>query len=206
MEGRTMSLVADIQRIQVICRVVPDGIFGPKTAAAVLRELVDAGAAEEGITGGGLDARTFKHLNTLDPKAREAFVEFIHFAKAGAASMGCDYIAISGTRSMKEQAMLRQNYLAGGPKAAPAGYSWHNFGTALDFGVFRRAQYLDETDPATAERVHAACAVHAKMCGLEWGGSWKGRDCDPPHYQIQMETSSPSEADREKFQQEGSVL
>ena len=202
-----MSFVDDVKRIQVICRVPADGIFGPVTAAAVLRELVEGGAAEEGVTGSPkIDARTQKTLDSLDPKAVHRFTEFILRAKATAATFGCDYVAICGNRTWDEQAALRRKYLAGGPKAAPAGYSWHNFGTAMDFGVFRGAQYLDDTDEATAERVHAACAAHAKHCGLEWGGLWKGRDCDPPHFQIEMEHSAPSEADREKFKREGSVL
>jgi hypothetical protein len=195
--------------IQRIVGTEPDGVFGPRTAAAVIRELVRRGEAEDGVAGSpAIDARTQKALDSLDAKAVDRFTQFILLAKATAATFGCDYLGICGTRTWEEQEELRKKYLAGGPKAAPAGYSWHNYGTAMDFGVFRMGGmfYCDEKDPALAAKVHAACAVHAPKCGLEWGGAWRGKDCDPPHYQIDMETSSPTGADREKFKREGSVL
>lgn len=202
-----MSLVRDIQMIQRICGAEPDGRFGPRTAAAVLRELVRRGEAEDGVAGSGeIDARTLKAMGSLDARAVEMFRQFVLLAKATAATYGCDYVGICGTRTWEEQTELRRKYLAGGPKAAPAGYSWHNFGTAMDFGVFKGRIYCDDSKPELAEKVHAACAVHAVECGLEWGGWWKGRDCDPPHYQIDMGRSSPSEMDREKFKRDGSVL
>lgn len=199
-----MSLVDDIKEIQRHCGADPDGVFGPDTAAAVWKELSREGAndAKEEV----LDVRTRTNLETLDAKARERFEQFTKLAKATAATFGCDYIAISGTRSFKEQEHLYQKYKAGGPKAAPAGYSWHNFGTAIDFGVFRGKSYLDSANPILAARVHEACAVHAHKLGFEWGGNWKGKSCDPPHYQIDMGRSSPNAADRAKFKREGSVL
>lgn len=204
-----MSLVEDIKTIQRVVGAEPDGIFGPMTAGAVLRELVRRGEVEDGVAAGpGIDERTRKYLDSLDAKAIPHFADFILLAKATAATFGCDYVAICGTRTFAEQAELRRKYLAGGTKAAPAGYSWHNYGTALDFGVFKNGgkTYCDDTDPALAARVHAACAVHAAACGLEWGGIWKGKDCDPPHYQVDMGHSSPTAHDRETFQREGSVL
>jgi peptidoglycan L-alanyl-D-glutamate endopeptidase CwlK len=205
-----MSLVADIKSIQRAVGTYPDGIFGPITANAVRAFLAKVEMIEgEMPKSDGIDERTRGHLDSLDPKARDQFHLFIALAKATAASMGCDYIAISSTRTWDEQAALyAQGRTAPGPKVTNArpGYSWHNFGTALDFGVFRGKVYLDGSDPATASRVHAACAVHAHACGLEWGGNWKGKSCDPPHYQIQMGRSTPSAADRARYKERGSVL
>ena len=201
-------MIDDIKAIQRHVGAEPDGVFGPVTAQAVLLELSARAGLERDEPPVTIDERTRSHIATLDAKARERFVQFVHYAKATAATMGCDYIAISGTRTWEEQQELRRKYLKGGPKAAPAGYSWHNFGTALDFGVFQGGGkiYCDASKPELAQRVHAACAAHAKACGLEWGGDWKGRDCDPPHYQIDMGHSSPTAADRAKYQKEGSVL
>ena len=42
------------------------------------------------------------------------------------------WYALSGYRSLDEQAALYQTYLAGGPLAAPPGKSAHNFGLAVD--------------------------------------------------------------------------
>ena len=43
-----------------------------------------------------------------------------------------DWLVTYGYRSLAEQAALHKKYLAGGPKAAPAGKSAHNFGLAID--------------------------------------------------------------------------
>ncbi len=209
-----MSLIDDIKAIQRAVGAEPDGVFGPRSAAKVLEHLQRMEMVE--YSDGHrpplqeLDERTIKILATLDPKARMDFEVFMLHAKAIAATLGCDYIAISGTRTWEEQAELHKRYLAGGPKAAPPGFSWHNYGTAIDCGVFRQTRdgqiYCDDSKPELAQAVHAACATIADSFTLEWGGKWKGRSCDPPHYQINMGRSSPNAADRAKFKKEGSVL
>jgi hypothetical protein len=150
-------------------------------------------------------------IRTLDPKAQANFIRFYLLANATAATFGCEYIAISGYRTWEEQAELKRKSDAGGPHAAAPGYSWHNFAMATDSGVFRLngKLYLDNgtaDQQALAEKVHYAVAVHAKACGLEHGGTWKGRSCDPPHFQIDMGHSVPTAADRAKFKKEGSLL
>ena len=207
-----MSLIEDIKTIQRAVGAAADGIFGPRSAAAVLKHLARLEMVEDaGETPAlPLDERTLRTIATLDAKARDTFTEFMVHAKAIAATLGCDYVAISGTRTWDEQAELYRKYKAGGPKAAPPGYSWHNYGTAIDCGVFRESRdgprYCDAEMPSLAMKVHAACSTIADAFGLEWGGDWKGKSCDPPHYQINMGRSSPNEADRKKFKREGSVL
>jgi peptidoglycan L-alanyl-D-glutamate endopeptidase CwlK len=88
---------------------------------------------------------------------------------------------------------------------ARAGYSWHNYGVAVDFGVFRGRAYLDNSDAPLAARVHAACATHARDCGLLWGGHWT-RMPDAPHYQLLALPNSPDASHRETFRKKGSVL
>lgn len=158
-----------------------------------------------------LHARTIATILTLDPKARFAFTRFAQLAEATAATFGCDYIAISGTRSWDDQAELKRKSDAGGPHAATPGYSWHNFGLAADFGVFLGGGsiYLDggvAAQQRLAERVHAACSVHAVDCGLVWGGTFKGKSFDSPHYQYDLGHLIPTAADRAKFQKEGTLL
>jgi hypothetical protein len=206
-----VSLVENIKAIQRHVGAEPDGVFGPVTARRVLVDLENRGQAKafgDQLDEEALDARTLATLATLDPKARIDFEQFMLHAKALASMFGCDYVAISGTRTWEEQAALYKKYQAGGPKAAPPGYSWHNFGTAIDCGVFHGSDrtYCDESKPDLARRVHAACAAIADQFTLEWGGAWKGKSCDPPHYQINMGRSSPSSADRAKFKAKGSVL
>lgn len=201
-----MSLIDDIKTIQRAVGAKADGVFGPRSAQAVLLELSAKAGLERDLPPAELDARTLATLATLDAKARPDFEEFMLLAKATAATMGCDYVAISGTRTWEEQAELHRKYKAGGPQAAAPGYSWHNYGVAIDCAVFKGKIYCDDTQPALAERVHAACAEHAKPCGLLWGGEFKGKSCDPPHYQVFMSSKTPGAEHRAKFKAEGSVL
>lgn len=159
------------------------------------------------------DERTEKLLATLDPKAIDRFRHFICVSKGIAAQFGCDYRMVSGYRTWDEQAALKKISDAGGAHAAAAGGSWHNFKLAGDFGVFRliagKWVYLDGGSPAQqaiAEKVHAAIGALAQSLGMQWGGTWKGKSQDTPHFQIDMGRSSPSAADSALFQQKGSVL
>ena len=155
-----------------------------------------------------LDARSEQHLLTLDAKAQPFFRDFLLRAKATAATYGCEYVMICGTRTWEEQAEIyAQGRTKPGAKVTNAkpGQSWHNFGVAADFGVFRGRAYLDNTDAALAARVHAACAVHARECGLAWGGHWRTRP-DAPHHQLLALPQSPTAAHRETFKAKGSVL
>ena len=148
-----------------------------------------------------LDARTIKNLATLDPKARLIFQGFAQEAALIAEELGCEYRGISGHRSWEEQDRLFTQR----PKVtnAAGGYSNHNFGIAMDFGVFRGRVYLDSANPQLAEKVHKAVAMIACRHGLEWGGDWpKFRDF--PHFEI--ETGLSMKQKRNVYKKRGSVL
>jgi peptidoglycan L-alanyl-D-glutamate endopeptidase CwlK len=85
---------------------------------------------------------------------------------------------------------------------ARGGQSNHNFGIAVDFGVFRGKVYLDSADPKLAAQVHAAVAVHARKLGFEWGGDWKMKDT--PHFEIR--TGLTMAEKRKRYKEKGSVL
>jgi peptidoglycan L-alanyl-D-glutamate endopeptidase CwlK len=199
-----MSLVSDIQAIQEWLGIEKDGVFGPRTANAVLAELR---RRAHGVTSGAdisdspLDPRTEGWIETLDPKGKERFTQLACLAKATAATFGCDYIMISGHRTLDEQDAL----YAQRPKVtnAPGGHSNHNFGIAADFGVFRGKSYLDEANPILARRVHEAVAIHARKLGFEWGGDW-AKFKDYPHFEISTGLSMAEK--RQKYQAAGSVL
>lgn len=201
-----MSLVDDIKAIQRAVGVTTDGVFGPMTAQAVLTELSSRAGIERDADPVTLDERTMRNIGTLDEKARELFMQFSLLAKATAATFGCDYVMISGNRSWDEQnALYAQGRTAPGAKVTNArgGYSNHNFRIAGDYGVFRGKVYLDDTDEALAAKVHAACAVHARKLGMEWGGDWK-KIKDFPHYEIR--TGLTMAEKRELYREKGSVL
>lgn len=176
-----MNLVNQIRNIQRAVGAGVDGVFGPQTARLVLAALARVDLVDPSAEAPELDDRTLRNIATLDRKAQDRFEQLARLAKATAATFGCDYIAISGHRTWAEQDAL----YARRPKVTNArgGQSNHNFGIALDFGVFRGKVYLDSGDPKLAAQVHAAVAVHARKLGFEWGGDWKSFK-DTPHFEI----------------------
>lgn len=212
-----------IKNIQRAVGVQADGVFGPLTGKAVLRELsadCQVISEQEDATEdwkAGLDSRTISNIETLDVKARDRFASFARKAKAVAAAMGFEYVMISGNRTFAEQDAIYKQAKDGIDNdrdgkvdeadekvtKARAGYSNHNFGIAGDFGVFISGVYVDATLPTKAAAVHRAVAAHAPGEGLEWGGDWKGFQ-DLPHFEI--ETGLTIEQRRELFKRKGSVL
>jgi len=146
--------------------------------------------------------RTEKNLATLDPKAAAIFRAFLAEAMNLAAKSGCLYVAISGNRSYAEQdALYAKGRTTAGPKVtnAKGGQSNHNFGIALDFGVFKATKYLDDGTPEEkreAARIHRAIGTTlAAKHNLEWGGTWKGIP-DEPHFEIKTGLTLPEKRAR----------
>lgn len=184
-----MDLRNKIKKIQRLVNVTADGIFGPVTANAVLASLAPA---DEPLTPpGDLDPRTLRNLATLEPAAQETMTRFMYRAKAIAAAMGVDAIAISGRRDKEEQNRVYES----GASRARWTQSWHNYGTAIDLGLFDGATYLDSADPDRAWRIYAAIGAVADEFGLEWGGSWISF-VDAPHFHIDFGHSTPPQTYR----------
>ncbi len=208
------SITKDLQRE---LGLDADGVAGLVTIRAALAFVrasrMDDDQEKEGPATSSatveLDARSEKVIAGLDPKARPMFRQFLCLAKATAATLGCDYVLISGNRTYTEQdALYAQGRTTEGKIVTKArgGFSNHNFGIAGDAAVFQGKLYLDggtKAQAALAAKVHKACSEHAKACGLEWGGSWSGFK-DLPHYEIA--TGLSMAAKRKKFQEKGSVL
>jgi peptidoglycan L-alanyl-D-glutamate endopeptidase CwlK len=135
-----------------------------------------------------IDERSAKFIATLSPEVRDAFIAFIVDAKELVAQNGLDYKVICGTRTFEEQAALyAKGRTAPGPKVTNAkpGSSMHNFGLAIDCGVFKGKVYMDGSTPADAKiadlmHKHAStlCAKHK----LRWGGNFKSI-YDAPHFE-----------------------
>ena len=153
-----------------------------------------------------IDPRTAKILASLDPKADAKFAPFIEAAKIEALKHGVEYIGISGHRTWKEQ---NEIYKIGRTKPgrkvtnAKGGQSNHNFGIAVDFGVFQDGKYLDTYNPKLASKVHQAVGKLASVYGIEWGGSWKNFK-DEPHFEIYTGLSMSKK--RELYLKYNSVL
>lgn len=207
-----------------------DGFFGPLTKEAVKAFQRKVGIYEDGIPGpvtyaklrghqiatvtsknvnlddDDLDERSRKNIQSLDPKAREIFTVFTLEAKEIAKSLGYDYVVLSGNRGEKEQNDL---YAQGRTKPgkivtnARFGFSNHNFGIAVDYGVFRGGKYIDDKNPSESEGVHRAVAKIASKYGIEWGGDWKSIQ-DYPHFEIRTGLSLSEK--RRLFAAKGTVL
>ncbi len=133
-----------------------------------------------------MDLRTEKNLSTLLPEVQPAFRAFMVEAQALAAAKGYEYRAICGTRDWDEQARLyAQGRTTPGKivTKAPPGSSFHNFGLAIDCGVFRGGKYLDEAEPITAAKFHRLVAPLAKAQNLRWGGDFRSIQ-DDPHFEF----------------------
>jgi peptidoglycan L-alanyl-D-glutamate endopeptidase CwlK len=124
-----------------------------------------------------IDARSQKNLDTLLPKVRPVMEAFVIEAKKHFQEKGVDCIVIAGTRTWAEQdAIYAQGRTKPGPivSRARGGESRHNFGLAIDLGLFVNGKYLEDSPFYD----HIGKIV-AKFPQLEWGGNWKF--VDEPH-------------------------
>ena len=114
-----------------------------------------------------------QHMSTLDERIRGRVGGFINEANTVLNAFGYEVRITFGHRSFEEQAKLRRIYEAGGPKAAPAGMSAHNYGLAIDAAVINGSQ-MEEGD-AVWNTVGAIGQKH----NMRWGKSFQ----DKPHFE-----------------------
>lgn len=157
-----------------------DGIAGPKTVAGWAQWMELAKRARD--TFGELDERSERNLATVLPELQRSIREW--FSKRvlpWAAKRGLAVRVIAGTRSFAEQDELyAQGRTKPGKKVTNArgGFSNHNFGTAIDLGIFEGGKYA--ADDVLYRSLFAACGCPQ---GCLWGGNWKSMP-DSPHYQL----------------------
>jgi peptidoglycan L-alanyl-D-glutamate endopeptidase CwlK len=135
-----------------------------------------------------IDERSAKFIAMLSPEVRDAFIAFIVDAKELVAQNGLDYKVICGTRTFEEQAALyAKGRTAPGPKVTNAkpGSSMHNFGLAIDCGVFKGKVYMDGStlaDAKLADLMHKHASTLCTKHKLRWGGNFKSL-YDAPHFE-----------------------
>lgn len=136
-----------------------------------------------------IDDRSQATIATLLPEVQPravALIEAMNTASFQVTSLkGLTIKAISGTRTYADQnALYAQGRTIPGHIVtnAPAGYSLHNFGIALDIGIFNEAgQYIDDVLRNT-DSIYRAFGPIGRSQGFEWGGDWTSIK-DYPHYQ-----------------------
>lgn len=129
--------------------------------------------------------RTLESLAGLNRKFRKQTEAFLIAAQPIAKNHGITIEVISGLRSWQQQsALFAQGRTKPGKivtKARP-GSSWHNYGLAIDLGLFADGQYLDSTSPKRANQIYAELGTLAATMGIEWAGTWK-TFTETPHFQ-----------------------
>jgi peptidoglycan L-alanyl-D-glutamate endopeptidase CwlK len=207
----SMSTAKETRRaVQRLLGEDDDGWFGIHSQAAY-NALKDAPAAsvwppiKEAApaplpTGTEFDARTERNLATLDPKAGPKFRAFMAKLIPFMAAKGVVAEVISGNRTYAEQDAL---YAQGRTKPgsivtnAKGGQSNHNFRIAVDIGLFRDGDYLEDSP------LYSECGPIGKSVGLEWGGDWNSIK-DLPHFEIP--TGLTMAEKRARMAASGSVL
>lgn len=130
--------------------------------------------------------RTIENLGSLNKKALAKLEPFVTAAEQAMEKHGVKVEVISGLRSWVAQAALfAQGRTKPGrivTKARP-GSSWHNYGLAIDLGLFSNGVYLDEVDPKRADRLYQEIGSIAAKHGIEWAGNWKSFT-ETPHFQV----------------------
>lgn len=130
--------------------------------------------------------RTLENLASLNKKARAKLEPFVIAAQELMAKRNVTVEVISGLRSWSQQAAL---YAQGRTKPgrivtkARPGSSWHNYGLAIDLGLFQTGIYLDALRETLAEVLYNQLGNLAAQHGIEWAGNWKSFP-EGPHFQV----------------------
>jgi peptidoglycan L-alanyl-D-glutamate endopeptidase CwlK len=171
-----------------------DGDFGPRTDEALRRfeDETDRIADEQGR----FDLRSEKNIITLRPQAQALARRFMAAVREAPQLRAAGVAAkiISGTRTYQEQAAL---FALGRTRPgnivtnASAGRSNHNFGIAWDLGLFKGADYLQQSP------LYDVVGALGRDLGLEWGGDWSSF-VDKPHFQLK--TGQTLAQVRQKFE------
>lgn len=150
-----------------------DGIVGPKTRAAQARfegELAELKAQRP------LDSRSEGNLEACAIKLQKPVREWWHKKVLPyAAAHGVVVKIICGFRSDAEQ-----NRLSSAVTHARGGSSFHNYGAAIDLGIFEAGSGAYVTADAPYDALFRACGAPA---GCLWGGHFSSLH-DAPHYQL----------------------
>ncbi len=162
-----------------------DGSFGPITKAA--EDAFDALYLAYQKTYGKFDTRSERNISTLLPKMQVAARKLMAVAH-NYFTIGQVQI-LSGTRTYAEQNIL----FAQRPKVTNArgGQSNHNFGIAVDVGIFVGGMYYTGATRAQEQAYRDLAALIKPALGfisgkerlLDWGGDWKSI-VDMPHYEL----------------------
>lgn len=110
-------------------------------------------------------------LDALYPR----FLETLLMVLDACSKRGQDYYPLYGYRSWAQQHQLRLAYLAGqGGRAAPAGYSSHQYGLAVDLAADGDRNKAG-LQPDWKDSSYEILGQEAQKAGLHWGAAYNDR-------------------------------
>lgn len=160
-----------------------DAQYGPKTRAAEDAAYTTYSVIRDQL--GACDPRSERNIQTLLPEMQKRARLIMAVGKKRQASTGLICMILSGTRTYAEQNRL----YALRPKVTNAhgGQSNHNFGIAIDIGLFNGSHYLTGAKPGE-EKAYRDFAeiVKRDVHDIAWGGDWVSLK-DYPHYEFKTD-------------------
>lgn len=124
------------------------------------------------------DGKTRDIVETLHPKARRKFKEFISRVEK---ELGLRVIATSGYRTWEKQAELKKE----NDDNASAGDSSHNYGFALDINILdANGKNILKKASSDSDWINSGVVGIAKEMGFKWGGDFASYH-DPIHFYLE---------------------
>lgn len=125
------------------------------------------------------DRVSIKRITTCHPQVRhDLSLILIECERAG---VGIRYT--QALRTFEYQNDLYQKYLKGGPKAAPPGLSYHEYGLAVDICLYHKDGSIsyDMTEDMDKDKIKdfEEVAKIFELYGWRWGKAFK----DPDHFE-----------------------
>lgn len=106
------------------------------------------------------------------------FLERLLILKDLCTKRGSRYLCTFGFRTVEESDEMYKRFLAGGPRAAPGGYSSHNFGLASDEAlIIKESPNRVVTWGSKDKPAFNVLGEEAQKLGLHWGKNYS----DEPH-------------------------
>lgn len=134
-----------------------------------------------------MDKATEDRIKLLHPKVRDEVMSLVNIANS-MLSKHSEIRIVQGLRTVEEQnALYAQGRTRPGKKVTNArgGYSWHNYGLAIDFCLLINDKEIswDVKRDWDGDRIADWMEVVSvfRKAGWEWGGTWKFKD--NPHFE-----------------------
>jgi peptidoglycan L-alanyl-D-glutamate endopeptidase CwlK len=126
-----------------------------------------------------------KMVEKLHPKFKPLVKEWMSDVED---KLGLEIYPTSGFRTYAEQARLHANNSGN----AKPGYSYHNFGLAIDVNVKKDGKIIIVKNDTLAKWKDSGVVDAARKVGLEWIGKF-GTYHDPVHFQYELGSKTTSD-------------